>query len=116
MFHEVHAELLQVKKAQCEEEIDEKNKELQQLKLALEKIQVINFWKVSEDPGAPACPSCCSPWSHVSWPAALAAFPSSVRVLQWLCRDQRSATAPAATVLLLCSRKSCTMPWKHRQF
>uniref|UniRef100_A0A8V0ZLD3 Cilia- and flagella-associated protein 263 n=1 Tax=Gallus gallus TaxID=9031 RepID=A0A8V0ZLD3_CHICK len=45
VFHEVHAELLQVKKAQCEEEIDEKNKELQQLKLALEKIQVINFWK-----------------------------------------------------------------------
>ncbi|XP_052542593.1 coiled-coil domain-containing protein 113 [Tympanuchus pallidicinctus] len=44
-FHEVHAELLQVKKAQYEEEIDEKNKELQQLKLALEKIQILNFWK-----------------------------------------------------------------------
>ncbi|XP_021264200.1 coiled-coil domain-containing protein 113 isoform X2 [Numida meleagris] len=45
MLHEVHAELLQVKKAQYEEEIDEKNQELQQLKLALEKIQVLNFWK-----------------------------------------------------------------------
>ncbi|XP_031471330.1 coiled-coil domain-containing protein 113 isoform X2 [Phasianus colchicus] len=45
MLHEIHAELLQVKKAQYEEEIDEKNKELQQLKLALEKIQILNFWK-----------------------------------------------------------------------
>uniref|UniRef100_A0A8C9FVG2 Cilia- and flagella-associated protein 263 n=1 Tax=Pavo cristatus TaxID=9049 RepID=A0A8C9FVG2_PAVCR len=50
MLHEIHAELLQVKKAQYEEEIDEKNKELQQLKLALEKTQILNFWKVSEDP------------------------------------------------------------------
>lgn len=50
MLHEVHAELLQVKKAQYEEEIDEKNKELQQLKLALEKTQILDFWKVSEDP------------------------------------------------------------------
>ncbi|XP_072202155.1 cilia- and flagella-associated protein 263 isoform X2 [Excalfactoria chinensis] len=45
VLSEVHAELLQVKKAQYEEEIDEKNKELQQLKLALEKIQIIDFWK-----------------------------------------------------------------------
>lgn len=66
MLHEVHAELLQVKKAQYEEEIDKKNKELQQLKLALEKIQILNFWKVSEDPSAPTCPSCYSPWSHMS--------------------------------------------------
>uniref|UniRef100_G1MX64 Cilia- and flagella-associated protein 263 n=1 Tax=Meleagris gallopavo TaxID=9103 RepID=G1MX64_MELGA len=45
VLHEVHAELLQVKKAQYEEEIDEKNKELQQLKLALEKTQILDFWK-----------------------------------------------------------------------
>ncbi|NXJ04266.1 CC113 protein, partial [Odontophorus gujanensis] len=45
MLHEVHAELLQVKKAQYEEEIDEKNQELQQLKLSLKKIQILNFRK-----------------------------------------------------------------------
>ncbi|OXB58525.1 hypothetical protein ASZ78_009090 [Callipepla squamata] len=44
MVNEVHAELLQVKKVQYEEEIDKKNQELQQLKLAL-KIHILNFQK-----------------------------------------------------------------------
>ncbi|OXB76093.1 UNVERIFIED_CONTAM: hypothetical protein H355_000192, partial [Colinus virginianus] len=45
MVNEVHAELLQVKNAQYEEEIDKKNQELQQLKLALKKIHILNFQK-----------------------------------------------------------------------
>lgn len=63
----VHSQQLQVTKEQYEEKIEQKNEELQQLKLTLGKtVQILNFRKVSEAPGASAFPFCSSRGSHVS--------------------------------------------------
>lgn len=56
-LREVRSQQLQVTKEQYEEKIDEKNKELQQLKLTLGKtVRILNFRKVSGTPSASAFP------------------------------------------------------------
>lgn len=66
-LHEVRLQQLQVRNAQYQEKIDEKNQELLQLKLTSGKtVQVLSFYRVSELPSTPVLPFFCFQGPHTS--------------------------------------------------
>lgn len=66
-LHEVRLQQLQVRNAQYQEKIIEKNQELLQLKLTSGKtVQVLNFYKVSEPPSTSVLPFFFSRGSYTS--------------------------------------------------